>query len=40
MEVDRHYSKKEVKVVNENLKKEMAPWLRVLAILVANQNSS
>lgn len=40
MAVDRHYLKKEVKVVNENLKKEMAPWLRVLAILVASQNSS
>lgn len=43
MEVDRNYSKKEVKVVNENLKKEMAPmapWLRVLAILVLTQISS
>lgn len=29
MEVDRHYSKEEVEVVNANLKKEMAPWLRV-----------
>lgn len=40
MEVDIHYSKEEVKVVNANLKKEMAPWLRVLAILVPSQNSS